>query len=230
MNLFKETAKRIFCSRVVASMVVDILLRVHNIAYYFVCAVSQRLEPNNLHPKHRLMDYHTWFSSKMVSDWIVLDIGCGYGALAADLSKHCKRIVAIDIDRENIKEAEHLNQGKNIKFITGDATVYPFRRDFDAIILSNVLEHIEDRIHFLKNLSRISDIFLIRVPMIDRDWITLYKKERGIPYLLDQSHFIEYTADQFRNEISEAGLTISKQRVRYGELYAVCNKKINGLK
>jgi SAM-dependent methyltransferase len=222
---YKERIKAIFCSKFVASRTIDIILRLHNGAYYLAGLLSRALEPCALHPKHRLMDYHVWFSSKIKPEWAVLDVGCGNGALAGDLINHCKHIVAIDIDPEKIKEAKRLNRERNIDFIVGDATTHAFKEHFDAVVLSNVLEHIKERIQFLRNISRYCNLFLVRVPMIDRDWITLYKKERGIPYLLDSSHHIEYTFDSLSKELADAGLTISEHRVRYGELYSVSIKK-----
>ncbi|MFC1534661.1 class I SAM-dependent methyltransferase [Thermodesulfobacteriota bacterium] len=218
----KNTVKAILCSNKIASMLINPVLQVHNLSYYLAGLMSQSLEPYGLHPKHRIMDYHLWFSSRLKPDWTILDVGCGNGALARDLIKHCKHIIAIDIDPCKIKEAKDLNTEKNIEFIVGDATAYPFEKKFDAVVLSNVLEHIKDRIRFLRDLSQYSDIFLIRVPMIDRDWITLYKQERDIPYLLDSDHYIEYTFDSFSKEVNTAGLKITENRVRYGELYAVC--------
>ncbi len=222
---YKAIAKRTICSKFVASKVIDVILRIHNGSYYLAGLLSSSLEPNGLHPKHRILDYHQWFSSKIRHHWEVLDIGCGNGALARDLIHSCERIVGIDIDPEKIKEARELNRSNNIEFLVGDATVYPFNRQFDAVIFSNVLEHIKNRVPFLRNISRYSDRFLFRVPMIDRDWITLYKKERGLPYLLDSSHHIEYSFNSFSREMDSAGLSIIEYRLRYGELYTVCHKK-----
>ena len=224
MKGYKQIIRNICRSKIIASLVVDISLRLHNSAYYLAGAISQGLESNGLHPKHRILDYHQWFSSKLQPDWNVLDIGCGNGALAGALITNCRRIVGIDIDPEKIREAKAKNPNPNIEFRVGDATSYAFFEKFEAVVLSNVLEHIKHRAEFLKNISKYSDNFLVRIPMIDRDWITLYKKERGIPYLLDPAHFIEYTFESFSTEMNNAGLSIIEHRVRYGELYSVCRK------
>lgn len=224
MRLIKEVSRKVLCSRSISSFLINFALRLHNVAYYLTSAISQYLEPGNLHPKHRLIDYHTWFVSKLKTDWTVLDVGCSNGALAADLSRHCKYITAIDISAEKIHEAMLCNSRENVEFIIGDATAYSFESNFDAVILSNVLEHIENRVLFLRQIAQYSDKFIIRVPMIDKDWITLYKKERGVPYMLDPSHFVEYTYESFKKEVLDAGLIIRECRVRYGELYSICEK------
>jgi hypothetical protein len=57
--------------------------------------------------------------------------------------------------------------------------------------------------------------------MLDRDWLTLYKKELGVEYRLDKGHFIEYTEQSFRDEVKEAGYKIVKLEIRFGEIYAI---------
>ncbi len=42
---------------------------------------------------------------------------------------------------------------------------------------------------------------LIRVPVIDRDWIVVIKKELGLEYRLENTHFTEYTFKEFLQEL-----------------------------
>ncbi|MDD5617975.1 MAG: class I SAM-dependent methyltransferase [Candidatus Omnitrophica bacterium] len=198
------------------------ILKLHNLFYGLAGLFSIQLEPGKIHPKHRILDYHQWFISQIEPEWDILDVGCGNGALSADLAKHCKRVVGIDISSKNIALAK---KTFGPEFICGDATVYPFSRNFDAIVLSNVLEHIEDRTGFLEKMMRQADKFLIRVPMIDRDWITLYKKELGVNYKLDPGHFIEYTLEGLIQELQSVGLKIKLHRICYGEIYALAVKE-----
>ena len=87
--------------------------------------------------------------------------------------------------------------------------------------MSNVLEHIDDRVEFLKKIRPLANKFLFRVPMIDREWVTLYKKELGLDYRLDTTHFTEYTWEQFKNEFEQAGYNIQSHSVQFGEIWAV---------
>lgn len=195
------------------------ILKLHNLFYGLAGLLSIKLESNNVHPKHRILDYHRWFINQIKPHWHVLDIGCGNGSLTADLANYCNKVTGIDISPENIKLAK--STAIKVEFICDDATTHNFDKKFDAIILSNILEHIEDRTTFLKKLLKQSDRFLIRVPMIDRDWITLYKREMGVEYRLDKTHAIEYTFNEFAKELKDAGLIIESHRIRYGEIYAV---------
>jgi len=218
----EEEIKKYLYRPPVARAIVRFALRLHNFSYRIAGEFSQGLEPDGLHPKHRLLNYHQWFIEQIQPSWDVLDVGCGNGALTQDLSRHCRYVLGIDKSKEKIEEAK---RRCSAEFICADATGYVFERRFDAVVLSNVLEHIEDRVGFLKKLKCLTGIFLIRVPMLDRDWITLYKKELGLEYRLDPTHFIEYTLDIFKKELDEAGLILSTYRVCFGELYAVVKVK-----
>jgi len=214
----KKNKKRHAFGQSIIKQFIRVLLKIHNLSYGLVGIFSQVIEQGRLHPKHRLTDYHHWFCAQLKPEWHVLDIGCGNGALAADLAKYCRSITGVDISRKNIEEAKKRLEGE---FICADITTYPIEKKFDAVILSNVLEHINNRIDFLKKIRRYSNRFLIRVPMLDRDWITLYKQEIGVEYRLDPGHFIEYTLEGFIKELEEAGIELESYRIRYGEIYAV---------
>jgi len=58
--------------------------------------------------------------------------------------------------------------------------------------------------------------------MIDREWIAVYKKELGLEYRLDRTHFTEYTFEQFESELNEANINIVNYHIRWGEIYAIC--------
>ena len=93
---------------------------------------------------------------------------------------------------------------------------------FDIIVLSNVLEHLTGRAAFLQRLKEATQArrFLIRVPCFERDWRVPLKQELGVEWRLDMDHKTEYTLDAFRGEMAAAGLTITHQEVRWGEIWA----------
>jgi 2-polyprenyl-3-methyl-5-hydroxy-6-metoxy-1,4-benzoquinol methylase len=219
----KKAISKILRRPVFARRIVKTALKLHNYSYRLAGRFSQATAPDKAHPKHRLMDYHGWFTAQLKPEWSVLEIGCGGGFLASDLQKSCKELTVIDIVPKNAQDAaERLSQ---VEVLCGDATTYDFGRTFDAIVLSNVLEHIEERVVFLCGIADLAETFLVRVPLIDRDWITLYKQELGIEHRLDPTHFTEYTEAQFVAELNEAQLHILSSRIRYGELYAIVKKR-----
>jgi 2-polyprenyl-3-methyl-5-hydroxy-6-metoxy-1,4-benzoquinol methylase len=229
LNL-KKVIKAVLKRPPVARNIVFWSLRLHNLSYRLVGNFSQYMEKDGLHPKHRLMQYHQWFMNHLQSNWHVLDIGCGNGALSYDLKEHCAAVVGIDINNENIKQANSQYGREGVTYLCADATRYVFKGHFDAIILSNVLEHIKERISFLKAITKYlkpnnESSILLRVPLYTRDWITLYKKELGIEWRLDKTHFIEYTFEQIEEEMRLAGLHIEYFEIKFGEFYGVIKKK-----
>ena len=95
----------------------------------------------------------------------------------------------------------------------------------DVVILSNVLEHIENRILFLSHIKKCSDPkkILIRVPLFERDWQMPLRKELKINYFSDEDHKIEHTVDEFINELSSANVKIENLTTKWGEIWAVCH-------
>ena len=142
------------------------------------------LAEGGLHPKHRLMNYHQFFLDHISSTDRVLDIGCGNGALAYDLAGKAAHVVGIDTNEKNQAAWQTRFARQNLEYHVADATTFATQEMFDVVVLSNVLEHIEHRVEFLKRIKHLAPLFLIRVPMIDRDWITL--RGRDVT-----SHFVE---------------------------------------
>ncbi|MDD3607710.1 MAG: class I SAM-dependent methyltransferase [Candidatus Moranbacteria bacterium] len=199
---------------------IKIFVFLHNFSYK---AISMLVVKKNggLHPKHRILNYHDFFLTNIQLDDSVLDIGCGNGAVAYDLAKKSRKITAIDISKENIEIARKKFSQKNLEYIIGDATNYDFKSAFDVIILSNVLEHIKNRVDFLSKIKKLAPKILIRVPLLTRDWLSVYKKENGFEYRLDPTHYTEYTEEDFMEEIKRSGLSIEKYYVKFGEIYAI---------
>ncbi len=207
--------------------VLKIVLRAHSFTYALAGLFAVKASRDGLHPKHRIMNYHKFFVDNIDENDTVLDIGCGNGALTYDVANKAKRLVGIDFNSENISIAKKRYSRENVKYICGNALTDLPKEKFDAIILSNVLEHIENRIDFLKVLKEIAPRFLIRVPMLNRSWIDLYKKELGLEYRLDKSHFIEYTFEGFKEELGKAGLAVLDCIIQFGEIWVVANEISN---
>jgi SAM-dependent methyltransferase len=176
-----------------------------------------------IHPKHRLTRYHDFFLDNIEATDTVLDVGCGLGLLACESAAKASRVVGIDMNEDYLDHARQHCRRHNVEFILGDATRYDFMKTFDVLILSNVLEHIEDRVAFLQRLKPRAKRLLIRVPMIDRDWIVLLKRELSVDYRLDPTHCIEYTEHSFRQELGTAGLAIEQLVIKFGEIYCVAS-------
>jgi 2-polyprenyl-3-methyl-5-hydroxy-6-metoxy-1,4-benzoquinol methylase len=207
-------------SQRVARLILRMLMRVHNACYAYITRLAVTAGAG-IHPKHRLMNYHTFFIDNTGADNVVLDIGCGNGFLTRDIAEKARSVTGIDASKNNIELARKDFSRDNIKYICGDACQYDFGEKFDVVVLSNLLEHLEDRAAFLLKVRELAPRLLIRVPMINRDWLTYYKREMGVEYRLDPTHRIEYTMESLREELEKAGLSIEKASVQFGEIWAV---------
>jgi SAM-dependent methyltransferase len=226
-----QIIKKIIGIRLIANKLIVISLKFHNFLYQFSSILAIELN-NGVHPKHRIIRYKEWFLSEIFKDDVVLDIGCNTGTLANVVSDKALFVYGIDINSEHIEQAKKkFNKNNNVEFICADATTIDYLNyittTVDVILLSNVLEHIEDRIDFLnKILNQVNwsgePRLLIRVPMIDRDWLTIYKKELNIEYRLDRTHYTEYSYSSLKNELNNACIYISHYKIQWGEIYAVC--------
>lgn len=176
---------------------------------------------DGVHPKHRLMKYHQFFIDNVSDKDRVLDVGSGRGMVAHDVAAKALKVVGIELDPKNTAFAQKHYKRPNLTYMTGDALKEIPSGQFDTVILSNVLEHIDQRVPFAASLKRLAPKILIRVPMITRDWKVLYKKEIGLDYRLDDTHFIEYTEEDFRKEMADAGLHVKELSIRFGEIWAV---------
>ena len=180
-----------------------------------------------IHPKHRLIAYHDFFVTNIAAGARVLDIGCGNGAVAASIASRVadSTVVGVDRNKPRLAQARARHGLANLSFLEGDA-----RRDlppgrWDAIVLSNILEHIEDRVGLLRDIIRQTEPqrILIRVPLFERDWSMALRKEIGVNYFSDEEHFIEPTVSELVEEVRAAGLEPGQTSTLWGEIWMVCN-------
>ena len=176
-----------------------------------------------VHTKHLHTGYHDFFVRRIAPGQRVLDVGCGAGVVASEVARRCNaQVVAIDLDAERIAEARSRHLHPNVEYVVGDATSALPPGPFDAVILSNVLEHIEQRVNFLRLIVRNArpSRILIRVPTRERDWRVPLKQELGMEWLLDGDHKTEYTLESFAAEMQQANLRVQHIEVRWGEIWA----------
>jgi SAM-dependent methyltransferase len=221
---------KLLSNKAVAKTLLRPMLKIHTLSYK-LSGLFASVVHNNIHPKHRIMLYKEWFLDNINKNDVVLDVGCNNGLMPEAMSQKATFVYGIEIEQLHVEVARNLRQNDHIEYICADATTYDYSEcmPIDVVTLSNVLEHIEYRVVFLKKLvkkikwrDKSNKKILIRVPMIDRDWIAIYKKEIGMEYRLDNTHFIEYTYKEFENEITESGLYVDNYHIRFGEIYAVC--------
>ena len=97
-------------------------------------------------------------------NWNILDIGCGFTA-------HKSASVICDI-----KDLQSFYKDK--KFVKLSEKTLPFKnKEFDFVIASHVLEHVEDPAFFIKELERVSSQGYIELPTILEDNLVFENKQ-----------------------------------------------------
>ena len=153
-----------------------------------------------------------------------MDLGCGNGFLTFALAQKAKLVLGLDLNPKNIAFARKKFSAANLKYKAADITKIK-KQGFDVIVLSNVLEHIKNRVSFLQKIKKTGPKILLRVPLFNRDWLTLYKKELHCEWRLDQTHYTEYTLRSLHKELTKSGLSIKKYSIQFNEIWAVVLSK-----
>jgi SAM-dependent methyltransferase len=204
------------------------LIFLFNIHKRLLTLISDRASDyeNGVHPKHRLMQYHLFFTSRLSPGEKVLDIGSGRGYLSFKMAEAGADVTGIELSQKNVDISNKFYKLPNLKFISGDALKDLPAGEFSTAVMSNVLEHIDNRVGFLRKVQSACrpKRWLLRVPSFDRDWTVALAKELGLDSRLDETHFTEFTDKSFQEEMKQAGLEIVHFEKQWGEIWAEVKK------
>lgn len=144
----------------------------------------------------------------------VLEIGCSAGRVLSTVA--AKERVGVDYNREAIElgRKEH----PDLTLIAGEARDYlSTAKPFDVLILSHVLEHIDDPEHFLASLKGRFERIYIEVP--DFEWNPLNgvrrAKGRDLIYM-DGDHIAEFDRDELKDIFRSVGFEVIDSEFRWG--------------
>ncbi|MGE4218806.1 MAG: class I SAM-dependent methyltransferase [Alphaproteobacteria bacterium] len=101
-------------------------------------------------------NYRAWIMAQIapILGGHVLEFGCGVGTLTADIARYADRLHAVDIDPRAVEAAKNRLAGQpNVQVECADATGFQAGAGYDAIVMLDVLEHIEDHAAMLSRVS-----------------------------------------------------------------------------
>jgi ubiquinone/menaquinone biosynthesis C-methylase UbiE len=131
---------------------------------------------------------------------VVLDVGAGSGTFSNMLSARGFDVTSTDVTDEAL---EVLGTRVSGKVKRADATSLPFPpASFDAVVLGEVLEHIEDDQAALEEAARVlrpQGVLAISVPR-NPDWFSRSDRWAG--------HVRRYTREELETRVATAGLEI----------------------
>jgi SAM-dependent methyltransferase len=140
----------------------------------------------------------------------VLEIGCSAGRVLSKIN--AAERVGIDTDAKAIERG--CKEHPELTLLCADARAYS--GDFDVVILSHVLEHIDDPEALLKSLS--FDRLYVEVPDFEVTPLNAIRAERGLIAYTDADHVAEFTRDELEALFRSCGFAITAREFRFGFL------------
>ncbi len=130
----------------------------------------------------------------------VLDAGCGNGMNLANVVRYFKplRFAGLDISREALKRVKGvLPQGEYYQI---DIQHDSLNSSFDLVLCCDVLEHLEDDISCLENISKMSNKYVLVSTLTGK----IKKSEAEV------GHLRNYTKDELIRKLKAADLGVIK--------------------
>jgi len=149
----------------------------------------------------------------------VLDLGCGYGAVSYAISLVARKVVGVDYNLDSILKARKQYQKENLKFIHDDALNYLNQsgEKFNVLILTHVLEHLDNPKYFLATYANYFNYIFIEVPDFDRTYLNHFRQDLcNTQVYTDTDHISEFDRDELNALLAEVNLKVISTEYRYG--------------
>lgn len=177
---------------------------------------------------HPLRKYsNTYILSHLKENDTVLDLGCHAGQITSALADKAKEVVGIDYDKTAITLAKSRYQKPNLLFIHDDVTSYlqANNRSFDVLILSHILEHLENPKDIVLSCKPYVNYMYIELPDFDKSYMNHYRLhlKRDLIYT-DADHISEFDRMEMKTLIKECGFSILESEYRFGVQRHWCKK------
>lgn len=170
-----------------------------------------------------------YLRTKISSEHKVLDLGCKYGEITYAISEMAKEVIGIDYSASSIKIAKEKHQNNNLTFIVADAIEYlnSTENKFDVLILSHILEHIDEPKKFLSDFTTFFNYVYIELPDFNKSYLNEYRRltDQKLIYT-DTDHVSEFDRYELNEIIEFAGLQIVEAEYAFGIQKVWCKNKL----
>lgn len=169
------------------------------------------MDSHEIQKMYELEETHYWFKAKkeMIIDLyhkychpgLMLDVGCGTGAISKALKRFTK-VVSCDFSDESVKYSRIRNP--DIEVVRGDAQSMSFKSNkFDSIVSTDLVEHVKDDNAAIKEFHRVlkkDGKLILTVPAFQFLWA---KDDVML------GHYRRYTKSQIRNLLERHGFNVN---------------------
>ena len=139
--------------------------------------LSMHFYKPNEHPWRR--QDNEFILSFIKPEYKILDLGCAKGDLTHIIADKAALTVGVDRTNELVDIAKQKYENEKLRFVCMDAIDFLQKTEerFDVLILSHVLEHIDEPEDFLKRFKDFFNYIYIEVPDFDSNLLHHYRKD-----------------------------------------------------
>ena len=153
----------------------------------------------------------------------VLDFGGGTGVVTHALLENGNSVVYLDHSQDASNSAvTKFSNNPNFALLLPEKLSDCAIKSFDLVVLSHVLEHVQNRPSLLKELRQLTRKIHIEVPDYSSDPLNYARSIFQLSVHKDDDHVVEFTIESLRSLLLEVDLTIEKIKVRDGCIVALC--------
>lgn len=183
--------------------------------------LSHEASFRNYQPEEHPVRMHSkrFIMQRIDKDKRVLDIGCKHGEIADFIAESAQKVVGIDYDEHAISIARSSFQRENLEFVVGEAYDYlnATEDDFQVLILSHLLEHLDDPQGFLLRFKDFFQLIYIEVPDFDRNYLNHYRKDLKMELIYsDTDHISEFDRIELKALLDSCALEVIDSEYRFG--------------
>lgn len=179
--------------------------------------MSFKIYKENDHPFRK---YSIKFILRMINEnHTVLDLGCKYGEISNALAAKSKKVIGLDFDQKAINIANKRYKKDNLEFVVADARKYLMQTtmEFDVLILSHILEHLDNPKEFLEGIKSFFTYVYVEVPDFDKSYLNHYRKDEKVDLIYsDNDHVSEFDRFELTQIFSQCNLTVIQAEYIFG--------------